>query len=134
MSLASLTRYRKIIMVLGFSIFAAGAVYRMYAQRRLGSSAGHGSATTTAERPRATPAELWRNECHSYACRDIHLDEPGCARLCSSSLVRGLPTMKPERIATACISKCEGDGEAGAACESACFIQSSKELARANRH
>ena len=124
MSMSSLTRYRRIIMILGFVIFAGGAVFRWHSKRQLRA------VRNIAARAQANPAKLWRDECGSYACRDFHLEEADCQRMCDQSTAAGLPGMSPEGIAGACTGKCQHEDSGSQECLAACFVLSSKELAR----
>jgi hypothetical protein len=129
MSLMSLSRYRRIFMLMGFSLFAFGAVVRWQSKRSLGSSAKPAHAAV----PAASPDELWAAQCSARACSDFDLDVGACQALCGRSLARGVPSKDAETIASACSHKCLDDDRDSLECRSECFVFSSNALAAPRR-
>ena len=129
MSLMSLTRYRRMFMLMGGGIFAFGALVKLHSMRNPGPSGGSAPISM----PAPNPAEIWSAECASYACRDFDLEMGTCQRMCERSLVRGVPPRKAADLASMCIDKCKNDDSDTPDCKSECFVLSSTVTASRRR-
>ena len=119
MGMGSLATYRKIIMVIGFSIFLLGAVGRWHHKRQMGA------VTTKSRVAEREPSLPWLSECVSYACRPLGAKGDECTLLCERASADGVPTVQAERIALACRRDCTAN-EQDSECQSACFVREAK--------
>lgn len=120
--MGSLAKYRKIIMIFGFSIFLLGALGRWHHKRQLGSVA---QKNTQAE----SSSESWLRDCVSYACRVLPARSSECDSTCQQATSEGTPKTQAERIALACKKHCAAESTPTPICAAQCFVQESQRSA-----
>jgi len=122
MGMSSLSKYRRAFMILGFVIFAGGAIMRWHQKRQLRSVAPAEATTGVAH------AVTWREDCVSYACRVVGVHGPVCEEMCGRAVEKGSPHTRSERIANACKAQCVADNDATSECRSMCLIREAQTL------
>ena len=119
MGMGSLAKYRKIIMIVGFSIFLLGALGRWHRERQLGSVQ---QKSTEIE----SPTESWLRDCVSYACRVLPSRGSECDSTCKQAVSEGPPHAQAERVALACKKYCVSVSTPTPSCAAQCLVQEAR--------
>lgn len=118
MGIGSLSKYRRGFMVLGFLLFAGGALLRWHSKRQVAALESTGGV-----HPQSGLS--WQSDCSSYACRMLGVRGKSCDLLCAEAAANGPARVPAERIAQACKKHCIAESSDSPDCAPQCLVRES---------
>jgi len=104
-------------MIVGFVLFAGGALMRWHYKRQMRS------LRPTFSKNRAAMKLSWSGDCATYACPILGLQTRACQETCEIDPDQPSPRVPAERIANACKAQCAAEEKPKASCRANCFAR-----------